>query len=331
MVVRIEPTNGSGINRAVSSRRLAAASRYAGSDWIVPATRDINATRDGALAAGPLGGFARIDGDNSNQTVQFDTGEAFVGGAYLASDDTSASEHTVGPLPDNATTTIYLGWDLDTADTLIIGPSGDFASEDPKVELWEVTTDGTSITADTDRRATAPSGERGEVILDSTDTDDTTELAVDTGTIASPHPQYEIWIEREKSGGEDYMDLRINGVSSGDYYYDYYDALNDVGDSRDGQSEFGKLAGVHQDGGNDSSKPAVCQQRIVVGVPTNIPRVTDDYDPLIWTRDEGVGKNVDYVLEGNCRVEQTIIDRIEVFNGTDSAGRIQIRGIDPFK
>jgi len=328
MTIRVEPTNGSGIDRQISSRRIAAATRYAGSDWVVPDTRDINATRDGALAAGPLGGFDRIDGDNTNQSVQFDTGEAFVGGAYLASDDTTAAEHTVGPLSDNATTTIYLGWDLSTADTLIIGPAGDFGTDDPKIELWEVTTDGSSITGDQDLRTTAPSNERGEVILDITDTDDTTELSVDTGTIASPYPQYEIWIEREKSGSEDYMNLRVNGVSSGDYFYDYYDALNDVGDSQDNQSSFGKLAGVDQDGGG---KPTVCQQRVIVGVPQNIPRVTTDYDPMIWTRDEGVGKNIDYVLEGHLNVEQTIIDRIEVFNGTNSAGRIQIRGLDPFK
>lgn len=330
MTVRIEPTNGASVQRQISSRRMAAASRYGGSDWIVPDTRDINATRDAALASGPLGGFDRIDGDDTNQTVQFDTGEAFVGGAYIASDDSSASEHTVGPLPDSTTTTIYLGWDLSSADTLIIGQSGDFASTDPKVELWEVTTDGSGITSDQDLRTTAPSDERGDVILDVTDTDDTTALSADTGTLSTTYARYEITVERECDDGSlNFMNARVNGVTSGDYFMDIYDAFNDSFASKDNQSEFLRIAGT-QDGGG-GYRPSVAQQTIVIGHPSSITDFTSTRGPLIWTRDEGVGKNIDYLGTGHLDVDTGAVDRIELFGGSASTGRIQIRGVDPFQ
>jgi len=330
VTILVEPTNGSGVDRAVSSRRLAAANRYGSADWVVPTSRDINASRDAALAAGPLGGFERVDGNDSNLSAQFDTGEAFIAGAYVASDDNAASEHTVS-LPASSTTTIYLGWDLSTADSLIIGEASDFGTHDPKLELWEFTTDGSSITADTDLRATSPQGESGDIIADTgLDTDQGTTLSLDTGTIANPYPQYEVVIAREcDSTAENYLEIRCNGVSSGQYYYDFFDANVNGHDSQDNADSFGRIAGTDKDGA--SYRPAVAQQTIGLGLPTDIGGNTTDRDPLIWTKDKGVGKNIDFIDAGNLNVDAAVIDRIEVFGGEPSTGRILVRGVDPFQ
>jgi hypothetical protein len=309
---------------------MAAANRHGHSDWVVPSDQDINATRDDALASGPLGGFVRNDGNDGNRNVNFATGEAFVGGAYIASDDDTVSEHSV-LVPSSSTTTIYLGWDLSTADTLIIGPASDFGANDPKVELWEFTTDSSSITSDTDLRTTSASAGGGNVILDTgVDTDDTTSLSADTGTIANPYPQYEVVIAREcDSGSENYMECRVNGISSGDYYYDFYDSLNNGHSSQDGVDSFGRIAGTDNEGAG--YQPAVAFQTIKLGLPTSIGGDTTQRTPLIWTPDVGVGKNIDYIHEGNVDVDADVIDRVEVFGGDDSTGRILIRGIDPFQ
>lgn len=333
MTIRIDPTNGSGMERKASSMRLAAANRYGGADWVVPSSRDINASRDAELAAGPLGGFERIDGDNSNLQVQFDSGEAFVGGSYVASDDNTASEHTVGPLPTNTTTTIYVGFSLSTADTLIIGPAADFGTFDPRTELWQVETGGSGIASDADLRNTSPGGESGDIVADTGfDDDDSTELSLDTGTITNTYPAYDVVIERECTvATENYMDLRVNGISSGDYYFDYYDSYNGQGDSQDGVGSFGRIAGTHKDGGGGTYGSAVAQQTIRVGLPQNIGFDTTDTDPLISTTVEGVGKNLDYIISGNLNAEAAEIDRLELFGGEPSTGRILIRGVDPFR
>jgi len=79
--------------------------------------------------------------------VTISAGEAVIFGAWLARD-----EDSVVTVPDDSTTTIYLGWSASQGNTIIIGPDADFASKDQRLELFEVTTAGGSVTDVSDNR-----------------------------------------------------------------------------------------------------------------------------------------------------------------------------------
>lgn len=97
----------------------------------------------------------------SGLDVTIDAGEAYVGG-WLCRD-----RATTVTLPASATTTIYVGYDASAIidrsvgesassnENIIIGPAGDFASEDPRTPIYEFTTDSTTVTATTDLRKLA--------------------------------------------------------------------------------------------------------------------------------------------------------------------------------
>jgi hypothetical protein len=168
----VEPTYG----RAAISPVLSLANDYSG-DYVVPDDEDAIAATAASIGgvdvtAGPHNAFAYDPGNSSGLTVRIDTGEAFVGGRYLVSDDTSPTRTAVDgstvpvhdvDLPANATTTVSIGPD-DRAnsvatDQLIIGPDSAFpAPETQRLPLYDFTTDGSSVTSVTDRRRT------GEVI-----------------------------------------------------------------------------------------------------------------------------------------------------------------------
>jgi hypothetical protein len=166
--VLVEPTYG----RAVISPVLSLANDYSG-DYIVPADTDAIAATAASIGgvdvtAGPHNAFAYDSGNSSGLTVRIDTGEAFVGGRYLVSDDVSATRVAVDgstvpvhdvDLPASSTTTVSIGPD-DRAnsvatDQLIIGPGGEFPTgETPRLPLYDFTTDGSSVTSLIDRRRT---------------------------------------------------------------------------------------------------------------------------------------------------------------------------------
>ncbi|ELY91481.1 hypothetical protein [Natrialba taiwanensis] len=89
----------------------------------------------------------------SGLDVTFDGGEAYVAG-WLCRD-----RQTTVTLPDDSTTTVYVGYDAGSVlssgtapadnDNVIIGPSGDFASEDPQYPVWEIVTSGGSVSDST--------------------------------------------------------------------------------------------------------------------------------------------------------------------------------------
>ncbi|AGM11361.1 hypothetical protein M199_gp031 [Halogranum tailed virus 1] len=78
-------------------------------------------------------------------------GEAFVFGSWIAKDtDTSLS------LPSSSTTTVYVGWNKNGTNDVIIGTSSAFSNAsgdtDLKIPLWTFTTDGSGVTSVTDER-----------------------------------------------------------------------------------------------------------------------------------------------------------------------------------
>lgn len=110
---------------------------------------------EGDLATGALDAFAETS-SAASLTVTIGTGEALIGGAYLARDVTTDLD-----LPANDTTDIYIGWKDGQTDTVLIGEDvvggvGDaFDDDDARVLAYTFATDGTGVTGVTDHRILA--------------------------------------------------------------------------------------------------------------------------------------------------------------------------------
>jgi hypothetical protein len=126
----------------------------AGTDgWVQPASRAFLADRYQEIDQSnvPLGGFEYLPGASGGGSADFNHGEAVVSGAWVARDET-----TTVSLPTGATTTIYAGYDVSETNTVILGKVGAFVPDDPRIPVWELTTDGSdSITDQTDLRRTS--------------------------------------------------------------------------------------------------------------------------------------------------------------------------------
>lgn len=142
-----EKTNPSP-NRQANPELTAAAIRWGGGTegFVVDDSTDIMATR-GGLTGAPLNAFDSSH-SGASLTVTIDTGEAFVGGAWLGKDTTT----NVSLSASTNNQTVYVGWDVSQGDNVIIGLSGAFASADPKIEIWEYDTNGSGVTSATDQR-----------------------------------------------------------------------------------------------------------------------------------------------------------------------------------
>ena len=128
--------------------------RGALTDWIQPG--DVTLIADFAsnidAAELPLDAFD-LTHSGSSLTATVETGEGFVGGAYVATDET----HDVTLEASTTNQTIYVGWDADATNALIVGTEAAFDSEDPKLLIWTVSTDANGVTNADDER---PLGEQ---------------------------------------------------------------------------------------------------------------------------------------------------------------------------
>jgi hypothetical protein len=150
-------------------------------DWVVPADTDVQATRDPRLRNGPLNAFDYNANASSGFTVRINTGEAFVGGHYAASDDgtieetnpnTGATEpvHEIELASETANQTVYLGVDHQRKDRLIIGLDSAFTSaSDPRIPIWRFDTDALGV-ADGGVTDLRPLSRRLDGTIDSADT-----------------------------------------------------------------------------------------------------------------------------------------------------------------
>lgn len=88
----------------------------------------------------------------SSFDVTIDPGEGFIYGSWVAIDTST----TVTLASQTNNQTVYVGWDRDTADDVIVGLDSAFASTggdtDKKIPLWDFDTDGSGVTSVTDRR-----------------------------------------------------------------------------------------------------------------------------------------------------------------------------------
>ena len=161
MTIRCEPTHGDDTDtRNIDALRLAEAIAQAGDRFVAPADTDLLATADNELADGPLNAFG-IE-STSGLTVTIDTGEASFGGHYLASDDITATDVVTGnpvhevDIPANSSDeTIYLCVDRTRTDRIILDIDANIPLSDskaPRVAIWDINTDDTTVTATSNRR-----------------------------------------------------------------------------------------------------------------------------------------------------------------------------------
>lgn len=131
---------------------VAGAIKYAGGSesWIVPDTKDHFATYITDLNDGPLDAFSG-SWSSSSLDVTINTGEGYVVGKYLARDTTT----TVTLAASTTDQTVYVGYPADSADSVIIGLSGDFGADHEKTPLYTFDTDGSGVTNATDERVTS--------------------------------------------------------------------------------------------------------------------------------------------------------------------------------
>jgi len=147
---RVNPS----LDAQAGSRLTAGAIRFAaaaGEDgWVVPAAdspllADQVVTK--SITTANLNAFDETS-SGSSLDVDIDGGEAFVGGHYVVRDTTT----TVTLDASTNDQDVFVGVDLDAGDTPIIGTSGDFDSDEPKIKLWTFDTDGSGVTSVRDQR-----------------------------------------------------------------------------------------------------------------------------------------------------------------------------------
>lgn len=149
MTTLVEPSP----NSTVDAGALAAALQYAQGDFIAKADDPIYADQDNRLGSIP-GSFNYDSSSSSGLDVTITTGEAIIGGHWLATDDT----RTVTLDASTSNQTVYLGVDRSEPDTIIVGLDSAFSSTDyPRMAIHEFDTDSTSVTSHTNLRTLTPS------------------------------------------------------------------------------------------------------------------------------------------------------------------------------
>jgi hypothetical protein len=113
------------------------------------------AAQDAGIDETQLNAFAESHATDSYD-VTIDPGEAYVYGSWIAKDTAT----TVTVAESTADQTIYAGWNKDSPDDVIVGLASAFeeadGDTDMKIPLYDVDSDGSGVTAVTDRRAFSP-------------------------------------------------------------------------------------------------------------------------------------------------------------------------------
>jgi hypothetical protein len=182
------------LNRPANPFKTAGAISLAGASdgWISRAASpsDIS-VQDSEIDDTVLNAFSQTS-STSSFDVTVDPGEAFVYGSWLAIDTTT----TVTLASSTAAQTVYVGWNKDSADDVIIGLQSAFdnatGNTDKKIPLFDFDTDGSGVTASTDRRELGKHIDIGDIELyydSATDsltwgdeTDNTERMALDRTT-----------------------------------------------------------------------------------------------------------------------------------------------------
>lgn len=143
------------VNRPAEAFKTAGAIALAGGSdpgYVSPAANPSEiSVQDSGIDDEALNAFAQTSSESSLD-VTIDGGEAFVYGSYLAID----SSTTVSLEDSTSDQTVFVGWNKDGANDVIVGLQSAFdnASDntDKKIELFEFDTDGSGVTSVTDLR-----------------------------------------------------------------------------------------------------------------------------------------------------------------------------------
>jgi hypothetical protein len=143
------------INRPAEAFKTAGAIAYGGSDegFISPANSPTEISiQDAGINESSLNAFDETS-SSSSLDVTIDGGEAFVFGSWLAKDTPT----TVSLEADSSSQTVFVGWNRNGADDVIIGLSAAYSSAsgdaDQKIPLFTFDTDASGVTSVTDERS----------------------------------------------------------------------------------------------------------------------------------------------------------------------------------
>jgi len=145
MTDKVNPSN----TRPAESFKTAGAIAYGGhgdSGFIVDSANPTDISlQDGDIDETQFNEFEESH-TTSSFDVTIDPGEAFVFGSWLAIDTPT----TVTLTSNTSNQIIYLGWNKDSADDVIIGLQSEFdntsGNTDKKIPIWEFDTDGSGVT-----------------------------------------------------------------------------------------------------------------------------------------------------------------------------------------
>lgn len=142
------------INRPIEAFKTAGAIAYGGhtSGFVVDGANPTDISiQDGSINDTAFNAFGETS-STSSLDVTVDGGEAFVFGSWLAIDTST----TITLSASTAAQTVYVGWNKDGADDVIVGLATDFSDSsgdtDERIPLWTFDTDGSGVTSVTDER-----------------------------------------------------------------------------------------------------------------------------------------------------------------------------------
>jgi len=142
------------IRRPAEAFKTAGAIAYGGSvdGFVVDSANPTDiSTQDAGIDETTFNSFGATT-STSSLTVNIDPGEGFVFGSWLAID----TQTTVSLDASTTGQTVYLGWNKDTSNDVIIGTDSSFATaqsdSDQRIPLYDFDTDSTGVTSETDRR-----------------------------------------------------------------------------------------------------------------------------------------------------------------------------------
>lgn len=143
------------INRNIDAFKTAGAIAYGGHEegFVIDGANPTQlAVQDTDITESNLNTFAETSSASSFD-VTIDAGEAFVFGSWLAID--TGTTVTLASSTNNQT--VYVGWNKDGSDDVIVGLNATFdnatGNTDQKIPLWTFDTDSSGVTSVTDERS----------------------------------------------------------------------------------------------------------------------------------------------------------------------------------
>jgi len=297
-------------NRPADAFTTAGAIAYGGGSrdgYIVPSSEPTELSKqDSGITESNLNSF-KESSSSSSLTVSIGAGEAFIFGSWVVSDNSPSANVTLQAGVTNQT--VYVGWNKDSPDDMIIGLESEFSTtatnNDQKIPLFSFDTDGSGVTNVVDERSfdhiSSDSIEQGSGSSLDADTVDgieasniyTDEEAQDAvGTIVNDGLQYDDAnnlvnvlagnaLTIDTNGNIDVVESNIShdniaGVSSSDHHTRYSDSEAQAAVSGSNHDHDARYANTDSGGTEHPSYPTLSD------VPTTVTA-----GDVVYIEDEG--------------------------------------------